>query len=312
MSQLTLLLLLLSLLAGLTGVGLLIRLQQNGPTPLVQSILYTLLFFNLLIILAVAFHYGHMHIRGSLSGSTWDRVLISLLGLMAALKLGFLYFFLRMNSAVSRQPLTSRFTRRYWTFSTAVLGALVLTSILGAVFWNPTPAFVGYAAFEYLIIFLFLATAIRLIIRFRPVPETSYGKAVRRYGVLHLTLFLLLSLSIVFGSEAGLDPEYPAVFNSLLMFGYNLSLVAWTYRYARSIEATPVSAQARTFTDQVVNYGITQREREIIQLICEGRTNQQIAEELFISVQTVKDHNHNIFRKTAVRNRVELVNLFRL
>jgi len=46
-------------------------------------------------------------------------------------------------------------------------------------------------------------------------------------------------------------------------------------------------------------------------LINAGKTNQEIADELFISVATVKDHNHNLFRKSGVRNRLELANLFR-
>ena len=56
--------------------------------------------------------------------------------------------------------------------------------------------------------------------------------------------------------------------------------------------------------------GITKREREIVMLIKAGKTNQEIADELFISVATVKDHNHNLFRKSGVRNRLELANLF--
>jgi hypothetical protein len=46
-------------------------------------------------------------------------------------------------------------------------------------------------------------------------------------------------------------------------------------------------------------------------LIQSGKTNQEIADQLFISLATVKDHNHNIFRKCGVRNRLELSNLFR-
>ena len=38
--------------------------------------------------------------------------------------------------------------------------------------------------------------------------------------------------------------------------------------------------------------------------------NQQIADKLFISLQTVKDHNHHIFRKTGVRNRMQLARIF--
>ena len=45
--------------------------------------------------------------------------------------------------------------------------------------------------------------------------------------------------------------------------------------------------------------------------ICSGKTNQQIADDLFISLQTVKDHIHHIYLKTGVKNRVQLTNLIR-
>lgn len=54
---------------------------------------------------------------------------------------------------------------------------------------------------------------------------------------------------------------------------------------------------------------LTTREREIASLICTGKTNKEISKDLYISLQTVKDHIYNIFRKTGIRNRVELVNI---
>lgn len=58
-------------------------------------------------------------------------------------------------------------------------------------------------------------------------------------------------------------------------------------------------------------YEISKREREVIQLICKGQTNQEISDALFISLQTVKDHIHRIFIKTGVKNRVQLTNMIR-
>jgi DNA-binding CsgD family transcriptional regulator len=57
-------------------------------------------------------------------------------------------------------------------------------------------------------------------------------------------------------------------------------------------------------------YGISKREKQIINEICQGKTNQEIADELYISLQTVKDHTYNIFRKVNVRNRVQLTQVF--
>jgi DNA-binding NarL/FixJ family response regulator len=49
-----------------------------------------------------------------------------------------------------------------------------------------------------------------------------------------------------------------------------------------------------------------EREREIVGLVCQGFRNKEIAEKMFISEQTVKNHLHNIFDKLGVSDRLEL------
>lgn len=56
-------------------------------------------------------------------------------------------------------------------------------------------------------------------------------------------------------------------------------------------------------------YKISKREREIIIHICEGKTNRQIADDLFISLQTVKDHTHRIYSKIGIKSRMHLVQM---
>jgi DNA-binding CsgD family transcriptional regulator len=57
------------------------------------------------------------------------------------------------------------------------------------------------------------------------------------------------------------------------------------------------------------SYNISKRESEIIEYIVSGLKNESIADKLFISSKTVNNHIYNIFQKTGVKNRVQLVNL---
>ena len=52
---------------------------------------------------------------------------------------------------------------------------------------------------------------------------------------------------------------------------------------------------------------LSAREREVLDLIATGATNREIAERLFLSPHTVKEHTSAVYRKLGVRNRAEAV-----
>ena len=54
-------------------------------------------------------------------------------------------------------------------------------------------------------------------------------------------------------------------------------------------------------------YNLTKRELELVKLVCEGLTNKDISQKLFISEHTVKDHIKNIMRKMNASSRNEIV-----
>ncbi|TET13392.1 MAG: response regulator transcription factor [Dehalococcoidia bacterium] len=53
--------------------------------------------------------------------------------------------------------------------------------------------------------------------------------------------------------------------------------------------------------------GLTRREREILKLVAEGRTNREIADLLGISIRTVLGHRTNVMEKLDIHNRTELI-----
>ena len=56
---------------------------------------------------------------------------------------------------------------------------------------------------------------------------------------------------------------------------------------------------------------LTRREQQLARLVCDGRSNQEIADESGLSLETVKKHLHTIFRKLEVRSRSQLMALMR-
>lgn len=55
--------------------------------------------------------------------------------------------------------------------------------------------------------------------------------------------------------------------------------------------------------------GLSEQEKKITKLVCEGLSNKEIAVNLSISEQTVKSHLNRIFKKLNVNNRAQLVSL---
>jgi DNA-binding CsgD family transcriptional regulator len=65
---------------------------------------------------------------------------------------------------------------------------------------------------------------------------------------------------------------------------------------------------AQALADTIRNTNeLSGREREVLALMIEGKTNVQIAQELFISEKTVKNHAYRIYKKLGVQSRVELL-----
>lgn len=52
---------------------------------------------------------------------------------------------------------------------------------------------------------------------------------------------------------------------------------------------------------------LSEAEKRVMKLVCDGRSNQEIANELYLSPNTVKRHITNSFMKTNIRNRTEFV-----
>lgn len=96
--------------------------------------------------------------------------------------------------------------------------------------------------------------------------------------------------------------EQPGVGHGLQprVAGRERGVVAVPPRHDPSLE------RAATPTTQL-DEPLSERELEVLALLASGRTNAEIARDLFVALGTVKSHVNNIYRKLEVRNRAEAV-----
>lgn len=123
------------------------------------------------------------------------------------------------------------------------------------------------------------------------------------FALLLSTVILLLWLAQVQQFFTGqIDDMWVAVF--CITF-----LIIGVFVVKNVFRKTTVIVQRSSIINyvQLSKAGISRREGEILVLIDEGLTNQQIADKLFVSESTVKKHINNIFSKLEVNQRAESV-----
>lgn len=69
------------------------------------------------------------------------------------------------------------------------------------------------------------------------------------------------------------------------------------------------TAVKENFEEAIEKFELTKREGEVLQLMCQGFSNAGICDMLTISMSTVKTHIYNIYTKTGVNNRTQLINM---
>lgn len=128
-------------------------------------------------------------------------------------------------------------------------------------------------------------------------------------GFSSISLFISIVTMVIFlitNPDTYLEKAYMVLF-----FAGQIPPVGFL-AYFLKIHFSPVEtdkSKYEAFGEFVSVYQLSKRELEIVECICKGSSNKQISEELFISLQTVKDHVYRIYKKTGVKNRVQLVNM---
>lgn len=300
--ELSLAVLVVALATGLVTSVVAATYMQKGQPVFFRYFLTNILLFNLLILSGLVLQYMQMSLQTA-DTRVFEGVLPGLFIAMAALKLGWLYAFILMNKSLPADTLPGRLPARLAWAGCAMFA--VYGSLMMVTWFKPLAGLhqVTNILFETIIIGGALVATLQLTWLAYRLPEQERRSSILVFGAYHLCLMgIILAVMIVGWVQPGPQRLVQLMMNGGFLILYNLFPLVWL-RWFRPM-------QSASNTEKFELLGITRREKEIISLIQAGMTNQEIADKLHISVATVKDHNHNIFKKCGTRNRLELAKLF--
>lgn len=145
-----------------------------------------------------------------------------------------------------------------------------------------------------------------LIVQGLKADDNLKKHCFRRMAWTYLAGFLLFQLSVIgiFPVSRLQTPDYIIAF---FQIGYHFPVLIVLSRFLnRQAVARPPLSSKIDLAKHLTGFKISQREAEIIGLILRGLSNKEIGDNLFISLETVKKHVSNIYKKLGVKNRLQM------
>jgi len=156
---------------------------------------------------------------------------------------------------------------------------------------------------DYLAIAYFLS-------RTRLLEDPAVRKHGRHFGWAYLVGFFVYAGSFYLAPGAGLEagPALSPYFYFLLHFPPMLALRHFADAQ-RQLSAATMQHSLEPIEDLLERAGVSKREKQVLELLLTGENNQAIADRLFISSNTVRNHIYSLYGKLEVSNRIQLITL---
>jgi len=273
----------------------------------------SVLFVNIIWFSALVFHYFRSFFPGPGDPEKIYLFEFLVLSLIYLIRFGLLLALLSLIQHILGLEISKKVI-------SAVRNSVIILSIIWFVSWFEIPLLGSRYIVDQLMVltdFLLFATvivaAIFLHYRAKFIPDKEYRKAIIMLSAIIIFPMAIGIIKLVIGSSLSqitFALERSMIYLPLVLF--NISSAWWGAKYASILskyDSISLSTKSFDIDGLAEKYKITKREMEVIELISRGKTNKEIADILFISVDTVKDHNYKIFQKTGVKNRIQLVNL---
>lgn len=198
-----------------------------------------------------------------------------------------------------------------WGILAAIDAAFLSADFFGAnaIALKSVPMIVNSAMMQGVFVYVFILLAVKI----KDFEDTEFKNLIKVYLTGVAILIAIMNVNYfpekIFELLKGMTFEMQVIFKdylgmSIFFITANSCLIAVISRHA-VIQPFFLVQMDETL---MAKLDLTNREREIINLLIEGFTKREVGDRLFISEFTVKTHIQNIYAKLGVSNRVELTN----
>jgi len=297
--------------AALAVVGIMItyQLYHTHGKPVLQILLYQQIFMISFFIYGI---WGNIALHEILADlnlnpqlETKIAVFIPVLGIPFLIVSWFML--LRFAFALNGFKDSKRFPWLYFPslFIIVFVFSILINNGVIKVSSNPNLFIVrSIAALNLIIHILFLAP---FVFGKKNKPLTKEVVLLKKHVFFYFLGVVIYSLILWYFDIFGSISECVSI---LILFAVSIS-IPLTIKLNEKNQLSTQPLTNLNFSEFCNLYEISKREAEIVLEICTGKTNKAISEKLFITLQTVKDHNYRIYSKLGVKSRVQLTNLVR-
>jgi len=295
---------LVTLLAGAWAAFATRQAAMQHRASFLSSLVNYIVLFNVAIFFYLIINYVSTNLLAEDVSAAHPIVLVVLCLAGFCVEIGVAFSLVQAAAAITERPV-SMVAMRGFQATIGLLGGSFVVGVtlamrIGDVHW----LLVSYAATATAATVVIVACLIALTLGSRPELDPGRQRATRYLGALFLSGWL----AYVAGTSVP-EPVGPALSSAALLW-LNIVPLVWL---RSGLALLQVEQQLPTYASALdaiaAKHRVTAREREVVELIIQGKSNKEVQALLFISSNTVKNHIYNIYRKLGVKSRTQLMSL---
>lgn len=307
----------LTITVGIITIAIMVWKTHSSQSIAFQLISKVILFFNLSMMVSLFYQEFLLHIRHLLNEDL--SLILSYLFLLSArlLQLLMLYYVVQFVGELRGMNIRKSIV----LVAKITIGVLTFCMLTGSfveiILQSTKLFFISTEVTAFIVQFVSLFSCVYTVNYSLSIDQPERKRSVAFLGssyAVFLSGVILLNISLYLWPQTGFL-KWPL--EAILDIVINSAVLLWVWKFSEALTDTisdaafgRISSKNAGFDRLTDDMDITRREKEIIELICMGKSNQEIADDLYISLKTVKAHIYNIFQKTGVKRRVQLTKLF--